>query len=273
MPPKTSHRVKLDRAQHHLNDLKVRISEWDKGDGYATWLECDPDDPSYSFVKATADIPQEEFSPIIGDAIQNLRASLDHLVFALSERHSGKLSKERAKVPKFPIFGCDDPQPGERRFANASKTALRFVSPEALEVIEGLQPYQVAKISRGDADYTDSHLWKLNQLSNIEKHQTIHLVGTALTGIGFSPSTEKLLLDGEIGVYVAAAVQREAPATIARVPVRHTNPGGKMDVDVKPSLQIAFRDPPFPCFAVMEMLIGIYQYVAGGVLPRLERFL
>src|SRR5207248_1277573 len=103
----------------------------------------------------------------MGDALQNMRASLDHLALALAEANLGERSPpEVEEESQFPIYT----DPGRWRRGHARRVGS--VSDDARAIIEGLQPYQ-----RGD-DWKSHPLWVLRQLSDFDKHRRVPVVGT-----------------------------------------------------------------------------------------------
>jgi len=268
MTSELSHRLKFYRAQHHLEELHAKISAWSKNHSYTTRLEPDDSRPGVLALKATAEsIPNEQLTPLIGDVIQNLRSTLDHLVFALSVRHSGPLTQDQAKVVKFPIHWDDGRQPpvGER-FRNTHASSLKFVSPDVRTAIEMLQPYHVERETGGKLDHTDSFLWRLHELSNIDKHQAIPLVGVLPTKFEFRSA-----FDGEFTWFANAMVETDTPIAFVRIPPdsRHRD----VNVDLTATMEIGFRDPPAAGNPVIPLLADICGWVAYGVIEPLERFL
>ena len=79
--PEHGHILKLKRALKHLEDFEVEFQGWTKTHPYRTTLEPDPDRPGETVLKSSAQqSPLDPFSLIIGDIVQNLRSSLDHLL-------------------------------------------------------------------------------------------------------------------------------------------------------------------------------------------------
>lgn|SRR5579862_3047332 len=81
--PLVSARQKIARAQHHIQDLNTRITQFLIRNSYRVIVEADSE-PGYTVHKLTLPepIPFSDYSLIIGDAIANLRAALDHMVYA-----------------------------------------------------------------------------------------------------------------------------------------------------------------------------------------------
>src|SRR5438876_12182372 len=101
--PFESSRRKLARAKHHLADLDQMEKSFIDGNPYATITEPDPKRHHHMVCKLKVIKPlPESFAEVVGDAVNNLRAALDHSCYALAVA-GGKLKSKNAYFP----FGCD----------------------------------------------------------------------------------------------------------------------------------------------------------------------
>ena len=98
---------------------------------------------------------------IIGDCLQNMRMSLEHVVWALAKQERGREPGHTA----FPI--CRTREEFERR----SKRDIRHLPERARLVIGSLQPY----ITHG-RDPESSPLSQLNEYANIDRHRQLSVV-------------------------------------------------------------------------------------------------
>src|SRR6185312_12334861 len=73
--------LKLERAKHHINDLNAKIGAFFDGYSIAVFDNAETCERSV-FLKADKPIPAE-FSVIIGDAVHNLRTTLDHMTYEI----------------------------------------------------------------------------------------------------------------------------------------------------------------------------------------------
>jgi hypothetical protein len=120
-----------------------------------------------------------DWSLRVGEAIQNLRSSLDHLVYAASQ----------GPRAQFPIFTDPD------GFAQRGATMLAGVPENMVRRIEAAQPYRVAPESP-DHDLLEL----LRRWSNIDKHRVLTAVVSAV-------------LHEAIGVNEGVEIDWEEPAT------------------------------------------------------------
>ncbi len=167
LPPESdvtsSSHWKLVRAYQHLMGLDAEIDTWLQSDPWATRTEFDTQMGKYRvYIDLLVSVP-DEFSLIIGDFLQNLRAVLDHMVHELGERHLGRpLTDKEARDSMFPIY-CDKPLPPQE-----SVRRLGSIDPAKKAAIEQLQPH-----TRSDTQY--DFLCDLSELANRDKHRAVNV--------------------------------------------------------------------------------------------------
>jgi len=171
-------RLKLKRSWEQLNMLKAEID---------AFLDERPYQPQIAFNRSSRTLivkvvvnrsPDPMWSVYIGEILHNFRSALDHIVWELAGRPSPRTHKTQ-----FPIFaneaGFDER--GTNQF-------LKGVNEAVIRLIKSEQPFFVRQ--DGTIEGTvHSPLWYLKQLSDIDKHRTVHLVGNALSAhhISFPP--------------------------------------------------------------------------------------
>ena len=143
-------RLKVARAEEHIRELEAEVR---------AYLETHP----YEFVQSAAigdqvvpvhvrSAPPARLSAIVGDCLSNLRASLD-LTFWTLALETGPKDPDRERI-FFPIFA------NEPKFKAALPGFGRYVSPEAADVIELVQPFRTRNAA----------LAVLRTLSNRDRH-------------------------------------------------------------------------------------------------------
>ncbi len=266
--------LKLRRAHYHLDDLNCAITAWFNGDHHAVRVEQDCNGV-YQFILRVDDLPLEPFSLLIGDILHNLRSSLDQLAFALLTAYTQPVPDNLAGDSEFPIFGDLDrrkkPGAGSGMF-RAAKRKIEGIHPSAKTVIEGLQPYH-----RGNL-FVDDPLWRLHDLSRIDKHRLIH------PSVVISSSI-KLDIDrlrrGNIREFGSpfrtfdADFMAKNEAVIASSGVMvPADSSKKMHMDIEPVLGIGFRQgTPTPRQNVLDVLTAIYNHIVTNVVPQLTPYL
>ena len=161
-------------------------------------------------------------------ALDNLRSSLDHLVYALALRQRGRLSDEEATETAFPIFNtCAG-------FNARGKGRIRHVGPGAQAIIDGLQPYHAGH------DATSQALWLLEKLRT-----------STSTAPCCSRSTRSVEpgSDNPSGAHLSylkfTIVDSTKPdAEFARYRFLSVEDGTRVKVKVFPFIQVTFEIPP-----------------------------
>jgi hypothetical protein len=156
---------KLKRAQHHVNNLRETFLADHNAGRFRPDVQPNANAPSRG-LEIRFRVPDElliVYSLIAGDAVQTLRATLDHLAYALAGKKAGGHTQ-------FPIFS------DVAEFAQQGVPRLAGMSDPAKTAIEGLQPYHAGQ------QFKSNPLWKINRMSNIDKHRLLNVVGLRLSG-------------------------------------------------------------------------------------------
>lgn len=257
-----SHVIKFQRAQEHLKELEARIEAWRKVVGNSVYGEPDPEDPRFQiFCFQNEPVPPERLSPVIGDVVQNLRASLDHLALELATAFSGRLSKKQEKSTTFPIHR------NEGEFRKQTATLLGLVGSEAGDILQRLQPHY----TRPDKGPQWDLLWQLQELTAADQHETLALVNTVV-----GRWTIEAILPADMdptGAWFRTGTPPKGRAPIARLPLLPEGTEDAVMRKVTASLDVALANPPSPAAGdpVYEVLLDISQYIQTRVFAVLER--
>jgi hypothetical protein len=215
--------LKLNRAEEHLHAIKELVDAFAESDFYDSVTEPHREQGVLNVRARNVRQPPPEISLLVGECAFNFRSALDQIAFAMASGHTKPLPEKFAKSSAFPIFN-NGPQYRGRGGPPASRK-IRGMSRKGQAIIERLQPYHGRKTPRLRA------LWRLEELSNIDKHRLIHTTGamgiksrfkisgpgiTRITKIEpiFGPVTENAIVgkvfgdfDLEAGVNVEAKIQ------------------------------------------------------------------
>lgn len=177
-------RQKWNHGRLHQEALAGEIPE----DTYPTIPERHRDGLEYVF--RVGEVPP--FDPIpfalrAGDCLFNLRAALDHIVYALhARRYKGNVPADAERQSAFPIL--DRPRTDNR--GNPVPTdkwnEIKRLSIKQRRAIAHLQPYN----RRHDQfEGIREALDDLNRLNNIDKHRHLHVVrrGVVAVPVGWMP--------------------------------------------------------------------------------------
>lgn len=187
----------------------------------------------------------ERWSVLVGDAVTNLRAALDHALWAAVVTHSGQPSKPHAV--QFPIAST------RQKFVELARRLSGTVSEAALGIVEAVQPFH-----GGSAAHT-APLEVLRWLSNVDKHRAVHIVGRVAVDMG-----PAIILSG-VPLDIVEEWRLDGPATdgavIARLIVRR--PARSQEIEVVPSFghlaTIQIADDPEPEFRSLASAMDVTQ--------------
>jgi hypothetical protein len=205
-------RLKIERAKEHIRELESEIREFLGSDPYAVVKHDEGAGGDLVYSLRAVKQPPQRWALIIGDAVHNLRSSLDHLACALVMKNGGAVSSETM----FPIAATG------KQFKAMLPARVKGASVNACKLIEGLKPYQ----GGNDA------LWRLHRLDIADKHRLLFAVGSAYQAffitlkmdvpwqeapvespqIGIRPADRMFpLVDGAILFRIAAAAREGGP--------------------------------------------------------------
>jgi hypothetical protein len=167
--PFSSSRAKLARAEEHRKVLEREIQAFSESDPVRLRskhnLESTQEAIQFSYYVAEIIKPPPHWSLVAGDSIQNLRAALEHAIWAIVIKEKGEpFAEANARRIDFPIVDAAS------RFPEAHLVKIGL-PPYARSVIEQAQPY-----ARHKDTPRDDPLWLIRALSNVDKHRLLHVV-------------------------------------------------------------------------------------------------
>jgi hypothetical protein len=167
--PRTSAQRKFSRGVEQVGRLLKETEAFESRDAYVFRVEIESrstNEIRYRALAAELEAPPDEWPLLAGEAIQNLRSALDHVVYAASGGRSGT---------QFPIFT------EARKFQARASQILPGVPGSVVATIERAQPYQTNPNAPDRA-----MLEQLRVLSNLDKHRTLTTLASAVMreGVG-----------------------------------------------------------------------------------------
>jgi hypothetical protein len=156
-----SAQLKLRRAQEHRSALESEIVTWAASKPYEYFTrEVEDSDPDFQriqyVVKVNNPLPGDRLGQILGDCLNNYRGVLDHIIWELSNIHTGGMPKNPTRIG-FPAPSTD-----------ATLSGLHSVSAAVMSDVSQLHS-SCAPAEPGDP----SPFALLIGLSNADKHRTI----------------------------------------------------------------------------------------------------
>lgn len=235
-----SAKLKLERAYELLQEFNREWTAFLAREPYGAVSEIDAETGQEVLRLKVNERPPVRLSVLMGDFVQNLRSSLDHLVRALA------LSDSKTPRPdnytEFPIF--------DTRNNNAIRKRIRCLPTTARDAIERMQPYHAG-------EQRHQHpLWVLYRLANIDKHKQLPLVIHELTFEAGTPDSPSLSGVKVSGVFEEGHVF-PWPTFFSRT-----------ESDVKEQAKLSFaivlddaRMPPLP----VDHLDGLYEFIRNNI--------
>jgi len=220
---------KVKRARYHVESFEAEVDKFLQGPSkpYEVTVDVQVDDSGneveFHLFKALTR-PSLMLSVIAGDAIQNTRSALDHLVFHASLAHTPGLSKDQRREAGFPIATL---------VRNLNPRQISAVAPGLVTFIEALQPYH-------GQDPARHPLARLRDLSNTDKHQALHLMYTEIAAVALFPGRQ---MKGPVRLSapgVGSGSRLLEDGAVITTAVRETP--GKLQVTPSPTVRIGFSD-------------------------------
>lgn len=161
-------RIKIERAKEHIANLEAEIATFIKSDNYRTVPDEDAETGDFLIRVRARREPPLRWGAVIGDAVNNLRAPLDILVY---QRCWSITRTKPSSTVKFPV--SETPE----YFKTRDLPKVEGAGQSAVDFIEALKPY------KGGND----GLWLLHRLDIANKHHNLVPVGQAIATWVFRP--------------------------------------------------------------------------------------
>jgi hypothetical protein len=178
MPPTERLRhviAKLDRANQHIEDLERLHKTFIKSNPYKIGTKTDPQTSKLIYYITSVEQPGDTIATTVGDILQNLISTLDHLAYQLvcvGKGHDGPFT-----YVYFPI--ADSPT----KYEATKLGKIKGMRPVAIKAIDAIKPY------KGGNDL----LWCLYKLNNVDKHRLLVTVGSAFRSVNLGAHIHQMM--------------------------------------------------------------------------------
>jgi hypothetical protein len=216
----TSGRIKIKRAEKHIEDLKAEIDGFRKRDAYEVIRDVDTQTGTLVIRVVVRQTPPLHWGAIAGDAAHSLRSALN----VLWRMAVPRAIRDENRSDGFPILTA---KKFKRRFEGKKPAALEPV----VKILKLLKPYEGG----------NPLLWTLRVINDTDKHRMLIPV-FAYPGGSYVKVTPK---DGQPIIYSVSAPPIKAieqDAELFRLPTP-IQAGTEVDVDLEIALLIAFSEP------------------------------
>lgn len=206
-------RLKLERAREHILDVERAVEKMTAPEFYKISIQREQGTPYLNVDFESFHKGGQYLSTIIGDAVGNLRSSLDYLMGAVVEPLGGDPSKVT-----FPF--ADD----EKGFKGEIRAGYLCLTPDLIDLFEKIEGYK---------DGAGHNLWTVNKLRNIDKHRLLITVNH-LAGITASFDVGGLVVTGS-KIFVSAGQKGKA--------IKAPAANFKFTSEPTPIFEIMFNEP------------------------------
>jgi hypothetical protein len=188
LDPTSAWWAKADRAQNHLHSLDRLVAEFRASEPY-TVVPQPTDTPGRTEYRLRIHTPSPpEISTTIGDILHNLRSALDSVAYEIARRGLDRpMTTKEGRACVFPV--TETPERFDQFFDETSKrerTRIRaaLYGDRARTAFRSVQPFRIHEeaIRHGvqvtdtyEQEYRWSELYRLTQLSNLDKHRRLTL--------------------------------------------------------------------------------------------------
>jgi hypothetical protein len=250
------------RADFHFEALQKQWREFVEAEPYSASAHIDDDGTGQVFVAVDYDPLPEAFSLELGEMLYQLRAALDHCIYAIAVRETGQTPPPDHDQLEFPITRSPED------FARAQRK-IAPLSDEFRPVIEHVQPYNAGTTTGDRRDLCDA-MHVLHEWARIDRHRRLHLLGSWV-----SDARPTLRLPSGVRVTqmrVASDGFLRADEPIATFSLSGWRPGMEFAVDAGVQISIGVNEPPYPTdeagifpkrataiFAAVKSLIGVFE--------------
>jgi hypothetical protein len=228
-----SAQLKIDRANHHISDVDARINIFLEANPCALRPQYNPKTAFTEYMVEDVTEVDPSISLVIGDAVHNLRAALDHLVVALVKDAGSSLTKSTY----FPISDSLG------KYTTTAPGQVKGISVPDEKRIDSLQPYLGG----------DDRFWWLHRMDITDKHNLILTQTQCVGGINYAVSDADAL--GSLGFPDFLGPNPSTEKKPVMIPwsgpllvpkkgeiLFHFPGNTEKDKDMKPSFDIAFGD-------------------------------
>ena len=167
-------KVKINRGRKHIADASDFIDLYLSRNPFSVSTRRDPQTHRLIYFVNNVDQPDPQLAGIVGDALHNLRSSLDHIAYRLVENGTGMPPSRHIY---FPIF--DD----RTNYNSHGHRQVRGASPNAVQAIDAIRPYREG----------NSRLWQLHKLNIVDKHRLLLMGGAVFDSVNISPTIQQAM--------------------------------------------------------------------------------
>jgi hypothetical protein len=199
---------KLGRAEEHFQAVDAEISSWMKDCTYSFAFEHNADFTRHAVVlrRVGPDPDLLRWTLIIGDCINNLRISLDHLIYAVAKHETR--NNPTCDIEKLAFIIVDKP---ELFMSKDNRKRLEGLSDEVIDAVRNCQPF-IRK-----HPVLPPALTILRNFSNDDKHRLLRTANSAPTILNLEFTSPRLREDKRI-IPISEPIENNAEICVVESP-------------------------------------------------------
>lgn len=200
--------IKYDWAKQHIKNLESAVDRFRQANANAIGRKYDFEAGEVIFYVAYAPVVPDDLRLMLGDALHNLRSTLDHLACALV---SAADPTNDCSHTSFPIFDTAE------AYQSTSRSKVPGLRQPLYQILDAIQPY-----SNG----LGHNLWKLHRLDIVDKHRLLLSIAAVPVansrnpdikgGLGAAASYFQQLMFAGVNL---AVIPMEAGCELGRAPI------------------------------------------------------
>lgn len=237
---------KFNRANEYVDQLNAITQKFRDGYPDAVVPEVNRASGEVSYRVAYVPSVPDDVPLILGDALQNLRSTLDHLAYELVIAAKNTPTSNTA----FPIFDSADDY--WEHFARK----VKGMGQHAIQHINRSEPYQGGFGHR---------LWQLHRLNNFDKHRTLLTTPLVNVARSITPSEEREFKAGyerrhgprsSDRIRLVGSFSNRSTVPLKTGDVLHTVSASEADQDMKFPFDVAIDETGIAEGVVLFILLG-----------------
>jgi hypothetical protein len=257
VPSQPSWRSKIERAEHHLLDLRNLVERYQEDHHYRAVCQNPPRRPTHwRFELDITEPPDDQIAILLGDLLFNVRSALDHIAVACAP-------PDRKRQAGFPLYEKRPEGEEQRKF----ESMTRGMAPGAIGAIEYEQPYNVGSRTSKIGPESVEALFALNALQDADKHRSL-----AVLVAGISNPKVQVSGGGEaFGTFRPTYVEPRGEL-ISYAEFGNHIPYDQVNVEVRGVPHVAVNVSRRGDYELLTVAQGILGRVRDRVVPSLEPF-
>lgn len=267
--------AKLRRADFLTDQIESELNAVNRsGAGWKIEQEADDDGAKTYRLRLPQPITAD-FAVLVGDAVHNLRSSLDQVAYHLAVQHSGLLDAEAERMSQYPIHVTGDKfdEWALRRDRWAKLTPTELYGEIGIRALRCAQPFAIAEEAEAitgrtgvdavgqtlEDERANDATYVLNTLWNVDKHRRIPALGWICRTVWWTG-------DGDIAGL--SAISAKEPLADGHVLAYDEYP--RDDRELYFEFDLELRDSPAQGRRpLVSSLRSLYRSLGGWVIPRM----